>query len=61
MEQKILIQSIRREAIVDFVINRENNSYYVPLTVDFDASKSSVRDANIVKFTWDFGDGTMSE
>ncbi len=57
--QKIYIEAIKKEAIIDFQINNENN--YVPITVWFDASKSTVKDENIVKFIWDYWDGTSEE
>lgn len=57
--QKIFIQAVKKEAIVDFEIISE--SEYVPATISFDASKSQVRDANIVRFKWDFWDWIVED
>lgn len=59
VEQKIFVNAIRKEAILDFNINQ--NSEYVPTIIWFDASRSTVRDSNIVKFIWDYGDWTIEE
>lgn len=59
VEQKIFINAVRKEAILDFNINQ--NSEYVPTIVWFDGSRSTVRDSNIVKFIWDYGDWTIEE
>jgi hypothetical protein len=37
-----------------FDINKD--STYVPVVVSFDASKSMVKNENIEKFIWDYGD-----
>jgi PKD repeat protein len=37
------------------------DSEYAPIIVWFDGSKSSVRDSNIVKFTWDYWDWIIEE
>jgi len=39
----------------------EKTTEYVPLVVRFDASKSYIKDDNIVKFIYDYGDGTIEE
>lgn len=59
VEERIFIEWIKKEAILDFVINK--NSDYVPVTVWFDASTSQVKDDNIEKFIWDYGDGIQEE
>ncbi len=59
VEQKIYIEAVQKEAIVDFVINK--NSEYTPVVVGFDASRSSVKDSNIAKFIWDYGDWEIEE
>jgi len=57
--EKIYIESIKKEAIVDFDIIK--NSEYVPVIIWFDGSKSQVRDSNIVKFIWNYGDWITEE
>ena len=57
--QKIFIQAVRKEAMVDFEIKK--NSEYVPVTVSFDWSKSQIKDSNIVRFTWDYWDWIVEE
>ncbi len=59
MKEKIFIEWIKKEAILNFEINK--NSPYVPVTVSFDASKSQVKNENIDKFIWDYGDGVTEE
>lgn len=55
MTEKIYIEAIKKDAILNIDIKKESN--YVPITVRFDASKSHVNNENIVKFIWDYGDG----
>lgn len=57
--EKIFIEAIKKEAIVDFDIIK--NSDYVPVIIWFDWSKSQVRDSNISKFIWDYGDWVKEE
>lgn len=59
LTEKIYIESIKKEAIVDFDIIK--NSEYVPVIIWFDGSKSQVRDSNIVKFIWNYGDWITEE
>ncbi|MDD2871982.1 MAG: PKD domain-containing protein, partial [Candidatus Gracilibacteria bacterium] len=59
MKEVIYIEGIKKEAIITFDINK--NSTYVPITVAFDASKSQVKNENIEKFIWDYGDGVSEE
>jgi len=59
IEENIFIETIRKEAIVDFEINKDSN--YVPVTIWFDASRSQVKDSNIAKFIWDYGDWIEEE
>ena len=37
------------------------SSEYAPVTVKLDASKSRVKDSDIAKFIWDYGDGITEE
>ena len=55
VDENIYIDGIKKEAQIDFDIKQD--STYVPVTVWFDASKSQVKDENIVAFEWDYGDG----
>jgi len=57
--EKIFIEAVKKEAIVDFDIIK--NSEYVPVIIWFDASRSQVRDSNISKFIWDYGDWVKEE
>ncbi len=59
VEQKIYIEAVQKEAILDFLISK--NSEYVPVVVWFDASRAKVKDSNIAKFIWDYGDGETEE
>lgn len=59
VEQKIYIEAVQKEAILDFLISK--NSEYVPVVVWFDASRVQVKDSNIAKFIWDYGDGETEE
>lgn len=59
LKEKIYIEWIKKEAIIDLKIQKESD--YVPSVVRFDASLSQVRDDNIVKFIYDYGDGTKEE
>lgn len=54
--QHIYIEAIKKEYDIDFEIIP--NSEYAPTIVKLDASKSYVTWANIVRFNWDYGDGT---
>ncbi len=59
VQQKIFIEAVEKEAILDFIISK--NSEYVPVVVWFDASRAKVKDSNIAKFIWDYGDGESEE
>ncbi|MDP2090703.1 MAG: PKD domain-containing protein [Candidatus Gracilibacteria bacterium] len=59
MKEKVFIEGIKKDAILNFEIN--SNSTYVPVIVGFDASKSQVKNENIEKFIWDYGDGFTEE
>ena len=59
MEEKIFIEWLKKEAIINFDIIKDSD--YVPVVVSFDASKSQVKDENIEKFIWDYGDGVSEE
>lgn len=55
----IYVEAIKKQQEIDFKINQP--SEYAPVIVWFDASKSYVKDGNITKFIWDFGDGIKEE
>lgn len=58
-QEKIYIQAIKKDAIIK--LNIEKDTQYVPVTVRFDASQSSVLGEDIVKFEYDYGDGITEE
>jgi PKD repeat protein len=39
----------------------EYDSNYAPVTVRFDAAESYIKNDNIIKFTYDYGDGVIEE
>ncbi len=57
MEEYIYIEWVRKEAIVDFKIEKDTD--YVPVMVRFDASKSTIKNDDVVKFEYDYGDGIV--
>ncbi len=59
LEERILIEWIKKDAIVDLQI--QPDSTYVPTMVKFDASKSQVKWKNIEKFIYDYWDKVIEE
>jgi PKD repeat protein len=59
VSQRIYIESSKKEAILDLQLKAD--SEYAPATVKFDASQSKIKDDNIVKFIYDYGDGIVEE
>lgn len=59
MEERIYIDSKVKDVLLDLQIDM--SSEYVPSLVKFDASLSYVRDDNITKFIYDYGDGKVEE
>ena len=59
LKEQIFIEWIKKEAIIDFKINKKSD--YVPVVVWFDASTSQVKNENIEKFIWDYGDGIIED
>ncbi len=55
----ITLEFVEKEAIVSFEI--KTTSDYAPIVASFDASLSKVKDDNIVKFIYDYGDGVIEE
>lgn len=60
VKESIYIDSIKKDAILDLEII-PSDSWYIPITVKFDASKSEVKWENIVKFVYDYWDWTPPE
>jgi PKD repeat protein len=59
MSQRIYVEASEKEAII--TLNIKPDSEYAPANVVFDASESKVKDDNIVKFVYDYGDGIVEE
>jgi len=59
VKENFYIEGIEKDAQIDFDIKKD--SQYAPVIVSFDASRSQVKDENIVKFEWDYGDNTQPE
>lgn len=59
LKEGIFIEWIKKEAILDLQIEKSTN--YAPVTVRFDASKSFIKNDDIVKFVYDYGDGVKEE
>jgi PKD repeat protein len=59
LKEQIYIEWIKKEAIIDFKINKDSD--YVPVVVWFDASISQVKNENIEKFIWDYDDWIVEE
>lgn len=59
LKEFIYIEGEKKDAILDLKIDYPNN--YVPITVRFDASKSYIKNDDIVKFIYDYGDGISEE
>ena len=57
--EKVYIGAVRKEAIISLRVN--TNTQYAPATVSFDASLSFIRDDDIVKFIYDYGNGVIEE
>ena len=59
LKEFIYIEAIKKDAILKLDIEKPTD--YVPVTVRFDASKSYIKNDDIVKFIYDYGDGTTEE
>lgn len=55
----ITVNAVEKDAQLSLEITP--SSEYAPAMVQFDASKSKVKDDNIVKFIYDYGDGMIEE
>ena len=59
LKEFIYIEWVKQDAILD--LQMEYDSNYAPVTVRFDASKSFIKNDDIVKFIYDYGDGIIEE
>jgi PKD repeat protein len=59
IKEKIYIEAVKKEAVLDLKIEKESD--YVPTFVRFDASRSEVKNDDIIKFIYDYGDGFSEE
>lgn len=59
LTENIYIEGMKKEALLDLKIEKDTD--YVPVTVRFDASKSFIKNDDIVKFIYDYGDGVTEE
>jgi hypothetical protein len=54
LKDKINIEFVEKDAIV--LLEVKTDSEYAPAIASFDASKSKVKNDNIIKFIYDYGD-----
>jgi PKD repeat protein len=59
LQEYIFVEWIKKEAILDLKIEYDSN--YAPITVRFDASASFIKNDDIIKFIYDYGDGVSEE
>lgn len=59
IKDKIKLELVEKEALVLFEV--KTDSEYVPVIASFDASNSKVKNDNIVKFIYDYGDWVIEE
>ncbi|MCD5375296.1 PKD domain-containing protein [Candidatus Gracilibacteria bacterium] len=59
LKEYIFVEGIKKEAILDLQLEYDSN--YAPVTVRFDASKSFIKNDDIIKFIYDYGDGVSEE
>ena len=59
LKEMIYIEWVRKDAVLDLKIEHDSN--YAPITVRFDASRSYIKNDDIVKFIYDYGDGVSEE
>lgn len=59
LKEFVYIEWIKKEAILN--LKMEFDSNYAPVTVRFDASESFIKQDDIVKFIYDYGDGISEE
>ncbi len=59
LSEFVYIEGLKKDAVLSLDMQYEDN--YVPVSVRFDASKSFIKNDDIVKFTYDYGDGIIEE
>lgn len=59
IKEQIFIEWIKKDAVLDFEITKKDN--YAPIIVSLDASRSIVKNENIVKFIWNYWDWIKEE
>ena len=59
LKEMIYIEGVKKDAVLDLKIEHDSN--YAPITVRFDASRSYIKNDDIVKFIYDYGDGVSEE
>ena len=59
VKETIFVEGMKKEAILDLQVDA--SSEYAPSVVKFDASKSIIKNEDIAKFVWDYGDGVIYE
>lgn len=60
IEEKIYIDAVKKDAILDLQI-KPSEEEYAPINIQFDASRSQIKNENITKFIFDYGDWTPPE
>lgn len=59
LKEFIYIEGVKKDAILSLKMDYESN--YAPVNVRFDASESYIKNDNIIKFIYDYGDGIQEE
>ena len=59
LKEFIYIEGVKKDAILSLKMDYESN--YAPINVRFDASESYIKNDNIIKFIYDYGDGIVEE
>lgn len=60
VNEKIYIESVKKDVLLDLEISPSTETY-VPAVIQFDASKSQIKNENIVKFIYDYWDWSVPE
>ncbi|PZM83129.1 hypothetical protein DLH72_03975 [Candidatus Gracilibacteria bacterium] len=59
IKEIIYVEAVKKEHDINFKINQSTE--YAPAIIGFDATQSMVKDSNISKFIWNFGDQITEE
>jgi len=59
LKEFILVQWVKKDAILDLQLEYDSN--YAPVVVRFDASKSFIKNDDIIKFIYDYWNGIVEE